>query len=39
MRDWESYKQSRLMLHGEEVEDNKLDMLLIYLIKRGLLDE
>jgi hypothetical protein len=39
MNDWRAYKRSMLMLHGEEVEDNRMDMLLIYLIKRSLLDE
>ena len=38
-REWESYKLSRLMLHGEEVKDNALEMLLIYFIRKGLFDD
>ena len=37
-RDWESYKRERSILHGEEVKDNGLDMLIVYLIKRGFFD-
>ena len=37
-RDWQDYKRSRLILHGEEVKDNGLDMLIVYLIKRGFFD-
>ena len=36
-REWESYKHSRLYLHGEKIADSRLDMLLIYLIQRGVL--
>jgi len=35
-RDWESYRRSRLCLHGEEVKDNGFDMLLVYLIRKGI---
>ncbi len=35
--DWADYKRSRLMLHGEEVKDNGMNMLLTFLIKRGIL--
>ena len=38
VRDWNSYKQSRTVLSDEEVQDNKLDMLIVYLIKRGFFD-
>ena len=38
-RDWDKYKTDRTMLHDAEVKDNKLDMLLIFLIKRGFFDE
>jgi|LGVF01.1.fsa_nt_gb hypothetical protein len=38
-REWESYKQSRLTLHGEETQDTRLDMLLVFLIERGFFDE
>ena len=34
---WQEYKRSRAILHGEATTDDKLDMLLIYLIKKGLL--
>ena len=34
-RDWQSYKRERSILHGEEVKDNGLDMLIVFLIKRG----
>ena len=35
--EWQRYKQSRLYLHGETIADNRLDMILIYLLKKGLL--
>ena len=38
-RDWESYKRSRLCLHGEEVKDNGFDMVIVFLIKRGFFNE
>ena len=36
-RDWKEYKLSRLCLHGEGTADNRLDMLLVHLIKKGIL--
>ena len=37
--DWGDYKHSRLILHGEQVQDNKMDMLLLYLIKKGIIGQ
>jgi len=32
---WKRYKIHRRVMHGEEVRDNPLDMLLLYLIRKG----
>lgn len=36
-KEWSAYKRSRLILHGERVQDNSLDMILLYLLKRGVI--
>jgi hypothetical protein len=36
-QEWDRYKRSRLYGHGEETKENGLDMILLYLIKKGIL--
>ena len=36
-QEWFTYKRSRAILHGENIQDDQLDMLLVYLIKKGIL--
>jgi len=36
-RDWQEYRRELLLLHGQEISDSKLDALILFLIKRGLI--
>jgi len=36
-KEWQEHKRQRFFLHGEEITDDRLDMLLMYLIRKGLL--
>ena len=37
VRDWAEFKRYQEIMHGERTTDNRLDMLLVFLIKQGIL--